>query len=268
LIALVEGVTSPANRRIVSRSILRIGALKKHHSWTSFAPVLGGSETREGTSLGLTRGIAGTILYLSLCYRLGFRRARCLSLLSEAIEHILDIDRRTGHRGLPRFWGKEVPWELRPLGIQFGDPLVGFTLAVAGYRCEVEDWKREGDRIFWRGIRNPLAAASQPFLGTGAAGFAHLAFKYGQLTGEAEARREARRWLGHANALFARRFRKIERTLLRAEARQPRLDPRGRPGLLNTSLGLELVNWSHTGRIDCRWDSMLGFSNPVSGGVV
>jgi hypothetical protein len=226
-------------------------------------------------NLGITRGLVGPLLFLSLCHRLGYEKKTCLRLVSGAVDTILQIDKKTKAKGLPRFWpvhpDSGLTLAFPSSGYQYGDCLIGYALTLAGLRCGNKSWEKSGERIFLRGLKETPEKNSSPYLGSGSAGLSHLAFRYYQLKGSLVAAEASRCWLDQANESFDSSFQ--FKNVDYAELRKKFGGGIGNTGYLranifSTNLGLALVNWSHTGKIDCRWDSMFGFSNPVTGEIV
>jgi hypothetical protein len=95
----------------------------------------------------------------------------------------------------------------------------------------------------------------------GGAGILHLAYRYYQVTGQKEALYASKVWLTATNEKFFK-FSQAK------ELSEFKKNPKITPSLLNSSLGLYLVNWHHDGLIDAKWDSIFGLSNPCSGEII
>jgi hypothetical protein len=214
-------------------------------------------------NLGLPKGIGGVISFLSLCYSENIERARCRKLIDGAIKTLLWIDQESHELGLPAGWGYSPYEKKHSMSWMYGDLTVGYVLALAGHRCQNQAWMQAGEKIFLRGLQPPhlekiIRVCNFMF---GGAGLAHLAFRFHQLTGNREALLASKIWLERTNQRYIRVAQK-------KELQEFRKHPEITPSLLNSSLGLYLVNWHHEGFIDARWDSIYGLSNPVSQAII
>lgn len=180
-----------------------------------------------------------------------------------AIHTLLWIDQENGESGFPAGWGYSPYEKKHQMSWMYGDLTLGYALTLAGHRGRNKSWIQAGERIFFRGLKSaqfekPIKICSFQF---GGAGVSHLAFRFYQLTGNRDALWVSRIVLDRTNHRYIQ-------TGQKKELQEFRKHPEIAPSLLNSGLGLYLVNWHHEGFIDARWDSIFGLSNPVSRKII
>jgi hypothetical protein len=242
--------------------------------WLKFAAGFRHLSTRPTINFGFSTGIAGPLLFLSACARAKIERRRCVALI-ESVESFL---RPLAKKPLPAFidcgTNRSSDFE-GDLVNDNGDLCVGYAFLLAGLRLKRPEWIRFGKRLFRRGARaiERFADRNTPYVSKGWAGYALLFFRYAELTGDSSALKKSRLYLRRANETYWSTWRKRELAFTEERMRRLRFY-KGQErvpdaaNLLNSSLGLYLVNETVEGRLRAKWDSILGFTNPVTGKIV
>lgn len=173
-------------------------------AWISLSDRTKNSERKPGLAddnfnLGLAHGVPGVVAFLAQCVRAAttdYARI-AVPLLSEAVPWLL-AQEQSGLSSLFSYYSNEkgtsrCAW-------CYGDPSVGFALAVAGASLKNYAWKRSGIRIAEHGLaRSPESSGVvDSGLCHGAAGLALIGSQLYRLTGSNLFNRHAHTWAQRA----------------------------------------------------------------------